>query len=182
MPDFYLIDGYNLIHALGMIQRDLPPGGLEESRRRLLVFLAKAFGNSARVTIIFDAQHAPRNISRLQTHHGLHIEFAPAGQSADDRIETLIEEAAEPAGLVVISNDMRLQNAARRRGARSWSHEGLLDFLDKRQAPAQPGAAAGSEEKAGQVSPEEMKRWMEEFGHLQNDPELKEFFDLDRFE
>jgi len=177
----YLIDGYNLIHALGMIQRDLPPGGLEESRRRLLVFLAKAFGKDAAVTIVFDAQHAPRNISRLQTHQGLHIEFAPAGQSADDRIETLIEEAAEPKALVVISNDMRLQDAARRRGARSWSHEALLDFLDKPQSPAPP-EKADSAEKPEPVSPEELKRWMQEFGHLQDDPELKEFFDLDRFE
>ncbi len=182
MADSYLIDGYNLIHALGMIQRDLAPGGLEASRRRLLVFLAEAFGADARVTIVFDAQHAPRNISRRQTHHGLHIEFAPAGQSADDRIETLIDEAAEPKTLVVISNDMRLQNAARRRGARSWSHEALLDFLDKRKPTAQPKPAADPAKANGPMSAEEMKGWMEEFGHLQDDPELKEFFDLDRFE
>jgi predicted RNA-binding protein with PIN domain len=183
MADSYLIDGYNLIHALGMIQRNLAPGGLEESRRRLLVFLAEAFGKSASVTIVFDAQHAPRNVSRWQTHQGLHIEFAPAGQSADDRIETLIDEVAEPAALVVISNDMRLQNAARRRGARSWSHEALLDFLGRNQAPeAPPRTTTGDPEKSEQMSPEEMKSWMEEFGHLQDDPELKEFFDLDRFE
>ena len=61
MHDSYLIDGYNLIHALGMIRKLMGPGGLEESRNTLLAFLAKAFGeNASRVTIVFDAQHAPR--------------------------------------------------------------------------------------------------------------------------
>jgi predicted RNA-binding protein with PIN domain len=179
MPDSYLIDGYNLIHALGMIRRDLPPGGLEESRRRLMAFLAQALGPDASVTIVFDAQHAPGNLPRTQTREGLHVEFAPAGQSADDRIETLIEEAANPPTLVVISNDMRLQDAARQRGARTWSHEDLLDFLDKRHPPKPSGAAP---EKMDHMSTQELSRWMLEFGHLQNDPELKEFFDLDRFE
>jgi uncharacterized protein len=182
MPDSYLIDGYNLIHALGMIRRDLPPGGLEESRRRLLAFVAQSFGPDASVTIVFDAQHSPGHVSRRQSREGLHVEFAPAGQSADDRIETLIEEAADPPALVVISNDMRLQDAARRRGARSWSHEALLDFLDKHHTTVQAGTAQANDEKMEQVSAQEMRRWMLEFGHLQNDPELKEFFDLDRFE
>jgi uncharacterized protein len=175
----YLIDGYNLIHALGMIQHNMAPGGLQESRRRLLAFLASAFADNASVTIVFDAKHAPGGVSRRQSHEGLHIEFAPANESADDRIETLIEEAGEPHSLVVVSNDHRLQSAARRRGARPWSHEDLLDFLEQRQA-AKPAKAKA--EKSEHVSPEELQRWMREFGHLQNDPELKEFFDLDKFE
>ena len=137
MADSYLIDGYNLIHALGMIQRDLPAGGLEESRRRLMMFLLQAFAADVSVTIVFDAQHGPRHLPRQQTHQGLHVEFAPAGQSADDRIEELIEDCASPSALVVVSNDMRLQDAARRKGSRGWSHENLLDFLDKRRSRRQ---------------------------------------------
>jgi predicted RNA-binding protein with PIN domain len=165
-----------------MLPRAVAPGELEESRRQLVAFLAHGFGPGIKITIVFDAAHAPRNVPRQLTQHGLHIEFAPATQSADDRIETLIEEASAPASLVVVSNDHRLQNAARRRGAEAWSHDALLDFLGKRQArpkatPAEPGA-----EKSETLSPEELRRWMLEFGHLQNDPELKEFFDMDRFE
>jgi hypothetical protein len=91
----------------------------------------------------------------------------------------LIEEAAEPRGLVVVSNDHRLQAAAHRRGAAAWTHDTLLDFLERRQTRAAPPPRP---EKADSVSPEELQRWMREFGHLQKDPELKEFFDLDRFE
>jgi predicted RNA-binding protein with PIN domain len=180
MHDSYLIDGYNLIHALGMIQHKMAPGGLEESRRRLLAFLGASFGDGASsVTVIFDAKHAPRGVSRRQEHHGLQIHFAPSQQSADDMIEALIDEEAEPRALVVISNDTRLQNAARRRGARAWSHEALLDFLDTR---AKPPAAPIDEKGTAAVSPEEMQRWVKEFAWLESDPELKEFFDMDRFE
>lgn len=178
MADSYLIDGYNLIHALGMIQREPVAGALEQARQRLLEFLAHAFDAQTMVTIVFDARHCPPHAPHRQIHQGLHIEFA---RDADDRIEERIEQSACPAELVVISNDMRLQEAARRKGGRGWSHEELLDFLDRRSArPATP--ADSPPRQSGPLSAEEMKRWMAEFGHLQNDPELKEFFDLDRFE
>ena len=87
MSDSYIIDGYNLIHALGMIQKQMNPGGLEESRRKLLVFLVDRFGaDAARVTVVFDAKLAPRGVPRQQTYHGLQVHFAPKNQSADDWI------------------------------------------------------------------------------------------------
>jgi uncharacterized protein len=180
MHDSYLIDGYNLIHALGMIRKLTGPGELEESRRTLLTFLAKAFGdNASRVTVVFDARHAPRGLPRCQEIHGLHVHFAPNDQSADDVIETLIGEAGQPHALVVISNDHRLQLAARHRGARTWSHDELLDFLEKRL----PTTATNTEvEPAIKMSAEELRRWLKEFGPLEREPEFKEFFDHDRFE
>jgi predicted RNA-binding protein with PIN domain len=180
MRDSYIIDGYNLIHALGMIQHKLDPGGLEESRRKLLVFLTEKFADDApRVTVVFDAKLAPRGLPRQQEFHGMHVHFAPKNQSADDWIETLIDEETQPRALVVISNDMRLQNAAKHRGARAWSHESLLDYLEKR---AKPTTAATADEKSNDLSPEEKQHWMKEFEALESDPELKEFFDLDRFD
>jgi hypothetical protein len=182
MSDSYLIDGYNLIHALGMIQKHVGPGGLEASRTRLLDFLAAGFGADApRCTVVFDAKQAPPGVRRSQEHRGLAIRFAPKKQSADDLIETLIDETAQPKSLVVVSNDGRLQNAAKRRGARAWSHEAILDYLEERQATA-PKPAPPTREKTEIISPAEMKRWLKEFGALEKDPELKEFFELDKFE
>ena len=181
MQDSYVIDGYNLIHALGMIQKNLHPGGLEASRRKFLEFLVQSFADAvSRVTVVFDAQHAARGGRRDQEFHGLSIRFAPKKESADDLIETLIEEHAEPRTLVVISNDMRLQNAARRRGARAWSHEALLDFFDSR--PDEEVKAAPTPEKKDSISPEDAKKWMKEFKDVEADPDLKEFFEHDRFE
>jgi predicted RNA-binding protein with PIN domain len=180
MADSYIIDGYNLIHALGMIQKNMPAGGLDASRRQLLAFLARAFGDAASaVTVVFDARHAPRRAARQQQIHGLHVHFAPKNQSADDWIETLIEATPEPRGLVVVSNDHRLQSAAQRRGARAWTHEALLDFLDMQGTPK---PAAGTEEPRPGLTAEEREHWLREFKALESDPELKEFFDLDRFD
>jgi predicted RNA-binding protein with PIN domain len=180
MPDSYIIDGYNLIHALGMIQRHMNRGGLEDSRGKLLAFLARAFGaDSACVRVVFDAKHAPSGVPKQQRRHGLHIHFAPKNQSADDWIEKMIKEESQPRFLVVVSNDVRLQNAARHRGARAWSHEALLDFLEKR---AKAKAAPANGEHSSDRAPEESERWLKEFKSLERDPELKEFFDYDRFE
>ena len=38
----YLIDGYNLLHAVGIIGRGIGPGGLERSRLALLNFLVES--------------------------------------------------------------------------------------------------------------------------------------------
>jgi len=182
MHHAYLIDGYNLIHALGMIQHNMPPGGLEASRRRLLEFLTAAFtGNDADVTIVFDAKGPLAAGKRSQEFAGLHIRFAPRTQSADDLIEDLIEQTPQPDHLTVISNDMRLQNAARRRGARAWSHEDLLDSLDKKSSHATP-TSDETNEKVDHTAPTEVQHWLKEFEPLQRDPKLKEFFDLDKFE
>ena len=181
MPDTFLIDGYNLIHALGMIQNQLGPGGLEASRHTLLEFLVQGFADDAGcVTIVFDARQSPRGVARVQSYHGLSIQFAPKAQSADDVIETLIDEHAEPKKLVVISNDMRLRNAANRRGARAWSHEALLEYFETRKVAA-PKAPDEPRNEEG-VSPEEARQWLEEFKDVENDPDLKEFFDHDRFD
>jgi predicted RNA-binding protein with PIN domain len=190
MPGSYIIDGYNLIHALGMIQHKLDPGGLEESRRKLLTLLADAFGAGASsVTVVFDAQHAPPGLPHRQQYHGLHIHFAPKNQSADDLIETMLDETTQPRLLVIVSNDGRLQNAAKQRGARAWSHEDLLDYLEKREkARSSPPSTGGGrlepadERRRAALSPEELKRWLKEFDTLESDPEFKEFFDHNKFE
>lgn len=182
MNHSFIIDGYNLIHALGMIHKDLRPGGLEASRRWLLTFLAGAFGSDAGcVTIVFDAKQAPTGRARQQTYQGLQIHFAPKGQSADDWIETLITNDKEPAALVVISNDMRLQNAAKQHKSQAWSDQDLLEYLEKRRAPIKP-AAESVEDRGGSLSAEQIRSWLKEFESLEDDPALKEFFDYNRFD
>jgi len=182
MADAYLIDGYNLLHALGMIQRKAGPGGLEAARTRLLDFLAAAFGDKAnRVTVVFDAKLAPHGVAREQTYRALQVQFAPKKKSADDAIEDAIEDATTPKNLVVVSNDTRLQNAARRRGAHFWSHHDLLDFFEQHAARVNIDDGDG-EKRDGVISPEEAKRWLKEFESIEKDDDLKEFFDLDRFD
>jgi predicted RNA-binding protein with PIN domain len=182
MADSYLIDGYNLIHALGLIERQLGTKALAYSRRRLLEFLKESLEDEApSVTIVFDAQHAPRHVAREQSLFGMRILFATDAQSADDLIEILIDANQTPATLVVISNDHRLQQAAHHHGARAWSHTDLLDFIDKRRSASREKTAPDADEKEPSSSADR-EHWINEFKSLESDPELREFFDLDRFE
>ena len=56
-----LIDGYNLLHASGILGGGLGPGGLERSRLALLNFVAEAVDAKelAHTTVVFDAAGAP---------------------------------------------------------------------------------------------------------------------------
>ena len=55
----YLIDGYNLLYALGLARKYGGRGAWDRSRRLLLDWLADRHGPTAgEVTVIFDAQNS----------------------------------------------------------------------------------------------------------------------------
>ena len=59
-PVTYLVDGYNLLYAIGLANRNLPAKGLERARSRLLDWLADRMkGRDALVRVVFDAQNSP---------------------------------------------------------------------------------------------------------------------------
>jgi hypothetical protein len=173
---FYLIDGYNLLHALGL-PRQLGPAGLEKARRRLLDFLKRAYGDEAPiVTVVFDAARAPRGVPAEVDHQGLHVRFAVGHAQADDLIELLIRQAAAPRQLTVVSDDHRLQKAARRRRCTVVGCGDYLLWLGQRRKP-RPAPPAGEPAKPSGVSRQEAQHWLNEFADLADDPDLKELFD-----
>jgi predicted RNA-binding protein with PIN domain len=150
----FLIDGYNLLHAVGWASPRMPGKSLEAARRRLLDWLADLPGEKragARFRVVFDAQKGPAD-SPERTHRGVWYLFAYR-RTADDLIEELLAAAATPKRLTVVSNDTRLHESARRSGARGWGCQAFLDWL-----LAEPSARAADEapEKPdGPPSPEE---------------------------
>src|SRR5262245_15037059 len=157
----YLIDGYNLLHALGVLHGPVGPKDLERARRRLLGLLRRAHRESDDVTVVFDAAHAGRGAAAETEFDGIHVRFAVAHDQADDLIEEIIRTTSTPKQLVVVSDDRRLQRAARRRHC---SARGCLDYLEdlkrKRQAPAQGKPHA--EKHNGSLL--ETEHWLAEFG------------------
>src|SRR5262245_10862530 len=110
----YLIDGYNLLFAIGLLTtRAAPPGQLEQARARLLALLHDAFGTAGpAVTVVFDAADAPRWADHRQRYHAIDVFFAVDQDEADDLIEELIRKSATPKQLAVVSDDHRIQRAA----------------------------------------------------------------------
>lgn len=165
MAAAFLIDGYNLIHAMTTLGKRLGPGVLQKARLQLLGLLHHSFGEQAsNVTVVFDAAGATPGCTPEHDFHGLKIRFALKGRQADDVIEDLIQHAAAPKQLTVVSNDHRLQQAARRRKAKVMSCEEFFDWLGRLRRQQKPKTV--DSEKKDSESPAETTRWLKEFGDL----------------
>jgi hypothetical protein len=173
----YLIDGYNLLHAMGVLTGQVGPTGLERARLNLLGVLCGALGaDAANVTVIFDAANPPRGVPAQFDYHGLQVWFAVEQAQADDLIEQLIRKASAPKSLTVVSDDHRIQQAARRRQCVVQGCEEFLEALQKRRRDRKPKPNAETLKPQG-VSGTETQHWLEEFADLAEDPDLKELFD-----
>jgi predicted RNA-binding protein with PIN domain len=137
----FLIDGYNLLHAVGWASRTMPAGQLDKARRRLLDWLAETVplkSGAAVFRVVFDAQKG-RAPGVGQSHRGVRVQFAYQ-RTADDLIEELLAAEPVPRLVTVVSNDGRLQEAARRSGSRGWGCQEFLDWLieAERDIPGSP--------------------------------------------
>jgi len=172
----YLIDGYNLLHALGILNGPVGPAGLLKARLGLLGLLSSAFPEEgAEITVVFDASQAPPGAREEEEYHGIQIRFAIQQAQADDLIESLIEHHSAPRQLAVVSDDRRIKQAALRRGCSAWSCFEFIESLKNRRA-RRPTAAPASD-KPQAVPQEEKDFWLGEFADLADSPALKELSD-----
>jgi len=161
-----LIDGYNLLNAVGIVGRGAGSTSLERSRLALLNFLAESLDPEevARTTVVFDAGDAPPGLPRMFEHRRLCVRFARGYEDADALIKELIRAETAPRRLTVVSSDHRLHRAARRRRARAvdsdvWYAEVIRRRLDRQHPtetlPAKPHVP---------LSEAEVAEWLEQFG------------------
>ena len=177
----YLIDGYNLLFAMGVLHARAGPHELEKARLRLLGLLRGTYGEASEsVTVIFDAAHAPPGLAAEQNLHGLHVRFAVGQNEADDVIEDVIRHAAAPKQLTVVSDDHRIKQAARRRHCTVLSCGDYLDWL-ARQRRQQPRLPEIPDKQVSALS-RDKEYWIAEFADLDRDPNLKDVFDPFGFE
>jgi predicted RNA-binding protein with PIN domain len=175
----YLIDGYNFLYATGAVGESEGPGALQEARRKLLARLVAAYGGEpGRVTVVFDAAGSAPGVRRRGSSRGVEVRYATGvGEEADDVIEELIRQDTAPRRLVVVSDDRRLQRAGRRRHCAVMNCKDYLAEivrLDRARRPVRT-------EERPLLTPQEVRRWLAEFGELGRDPLWKELnpFDFD---
>ncbi|MBI1914122.1 MAG: NYN domain-containing protein [Planctomycetes bacterium] len=171
----YLIDGYNLLHHVGLLSGRVGPTKLEKARRALLGHLSGRLGTeAANVTVVFDALRAPPGVDDALEYQGIRVLFSRY-EIADDLIEELIRRASAPKLLTVVSNDRRIRDAARRRRCPVAECVDFWESLHQRTpAPADP--AVEGEPKRERVSRGEAEEWAKEFEDLGDDPDFKELF------
>jgi predicted RNA-binding protein with PIN domain len=173
----FLIDGYNLLHVMGLMRPRLGPDGLLRARRALLGRLAGALSaEEHEVTVVFDAAEAPPDVPDEERHRGIRVLYSQRkGEEADDVIERLIQHDSAPKRLTVVSNDQRLVRAAKRRSALAMDGSRFLDWLDRQYASKQPEKPnAEPREKDRGAGPSEAAHWLREFAELDQDPTLGE--------
>jgi len=160
----FLIDGYNLLHAVGWAPHGPKGRSLEASRRRLLDWLADAAGRhpGATVRVVFDSQKRSSE-STEWTHRGVEVRFARGG-TADDVIEETLAAAAKPRDVTVVSNDTRLHEAARRAGSAAWGSQEFLDWVIATERVAPHGKATSPEKPDGPADPAEVADLLRVFG------------------
>ena len=155
-----LIDGYNLMHALGMAPT-LGGLSLERSRFRFVDWLAVELGDrSSTVTVVFDSNRT--SSGGPQSHRGMELRFADA-RTADDVIEEMIRNEQFPSELTIVSNDNRLQAAAMRRQCVSWTCGQFVDWIQRRMEVESDPSPPSPDEKPVAPLRSEMDEWLRRF-------------------
>lgn len=164
-----IIDGYNLLHAAGWAQSRYRPGELEACRTRLLKFLSEHLSEmeAVRTTVVFDARHPPVAAPRFITHGHIRVLFASPHGDADRMIEEMLESSDAPRNVTLISNDRRLQLAARAERSDCISSTDFLESLRGRSSPRSGSRKLKAAEKPDSISnPAELELWLRVFGDI----------------
>lgn len=122
MSLLYIVDGYNVIKSgpLG----DLP---LRQARERFFAFLEAARPHGSfrnRLIVVFDGSS---EVSGYKDQTSFEVVFT-SGESADDRIKSLVCGLKDVRSAIVVTDDRSLGYSVRQAGARVM---GTKDFLGK---------------------------------------------------
>lgn len=167
-----LIDGYNLLNAVGVLEPRRGPGGLQRARLALLNFLVESLDpvDVPHTTVVFDAREAPPGLPRVTDHRGLTVRFAARDEDADALIEELIRADSAPRRLTVVSSDHRIQRAAHRRRARAVDSDVWYAEIIRQRRQRHQAAAEDAQRPHVPLLEEDVNYWVRQFG----DPSPKE--------
>jgi predicted RNA-binding protein with PIN domain len=149
----YLIDGNNLLGSWGGPR--LPGDGRHEVVRRVAEF-CRAKG--ARAVLVFDGAPFRPELEDQQLG-AVTIRFPGPGRDADSLIREIVDAAARPGDLIVVSSDKPVYSYARTRGARALrAHEWNALGRDARPHGRKP--SANSEKPARET---DVEGWLKRF-------------------
>jgi predicted RNA-binding protein with PIN domain len=149
----YLIDGNNLLGSWG--GPAVPGDGRLEVVRRVAAF-CRAKG--ARAILVFDGAPFRPGVEDQQLG-AVTIRFPGAGRDADSLIREIVDAAARPAELIVVSSDKPVYSYARTRGAQALrAHEWTA--LGREAKPRGRAPAAKSEKPERET---DVEGWLKRF-------------------
>jgi hypothetical protein len=108
-----IIDGYNYLNRI--VSGPLWGSNLEHLRRSLLDRFARyKRERPVRITVVFDAHKSAPLARQRESHKGVDVIFSGPDETADEVIMAMIN--SRRAGLVVVSSDRAIIDAAKERG------------------------------------------------------------------
>ena len=148
----FLIDAYNLMHAIGLAHRQMHGGATPTIAPSAHQLARHGSGASFRFGTVPRCLRCPKWSARLprNSHNKAVIVHYAIGETADDAIEDRLAIEPDAPHWVVISNDMRLHESARRRGSESWSCQKFVDWLIDENA--QTGVVVRTDREAERIS------------------------------
>ncbi len=127
-----LVDGYNIAHAWPALRRVLEREGREVVRDSLVARLRVLHDfERVRVTIVFDGRGTDIAIERPTPQPTFSVVYTPGGMTADDLIEQLAAQAAEPAAVIVATADQAERDTIEAAGAAALSPDQLLEWVER---------------------------------------------------
>ena len=127
-PQYYIVDGYNIIFAWEQLAKTAQ-SDLDAARRQLLDTLSSFAGfRKYRLVVVFDGYKRKGNSGEKTQFHNIQVVYTPEGQTADAYIEALASQIGNNYNLRIVSSDALVQLGSLRAGSlRMSAGELLLD-------------------------------------------------------
>ncbi len=155
MLPHYIVDGYNVIHAIPTLKKLLAHDG-SQAREQLAFLVSRlTYRRKFRCTIVFDGAK-PHEAHPPQSQSPVHIVFS-APLSADAKIKSMIENSKNRTLLVIISSDREILDYAKVCSCSTYTSKDfsnlLFDEPDK-----------GEEKDSVALSRGQIDEWLKIFG------------------
>ncbi|MCC8180892.1 MAG: hypothetical protein LIP23_08300 [Planctomycetes bacterium] len=184
MRSEFWLDGFNFFHHWDKTKALLRPDSgydIVKAMNRAIGILGRSLGSRCSATVVF----MDGGLDRHDTGRGaMRLRYAGPGKKADDRMAAEAEFLGPDAGLITaVSNDRELKDRLRMLGVTCIGVGEFLSLIEgKKPGRAQPGKKRGNRapggkaiggkseeaeilrEKCRNLSPSEVKAWLEFFG------------------
>lgn len=147
-----LIDGHNLIGRMPNLRLDDP-----DDEEKLLEYLRRYRGRTGHsLVVVFDPGQA-YHPAKTKKQGGITIQFAPHGKTADQIIIQRVRRVKNPQGVMVVSSDRTVRQAAQQARVR------ILDSKEFARQLVQPAVTSETSENRQadiKLSPDEIEEWL----------------------
>ncbi|MBP5249076.1 MAG: TetM/TetW/TetO/TetS family tetracycline resistance ribosomal protection protein [Lachnospiraceae bacterium] len=129
VPEYLLVDGYNIIFAWDDLN-DLAKTNLDGARHRLMDILSNYRGfKDITLILVFDAYKVKGGVEKIEEYHNIHVVYTKEAETADSYIEKTAGALAKKGHVTVATSDSAEQVIIFGTGALRMSARELRDEI-----------------------------------------------------